>query len=112
MKITPQNVVNHELVGLKTHIVESRDFNHVCTTGTILGETREMIEIDTGEGTKSVPKNVCVFEITLPDGTLVRVDGGLLRGRPEDRMKKRLNRRRRKHSRKNENGELKRTSRH
>jgi ribonuclease P protein subunit POP4 len=92
MKITPQSIVNHELVGLQTHIVESRDPNHVCTAGTILGETKEMINIDTGKGTKAVPKNVCVFEITLPDGTLVRVNGRLLRGRPEDRMKKRLNR--------------------
>ena len=92
MKITPQNIVNHELVGLQTHIVESRDPNHVCTTGTILGETKEMINIDTGKGTKAIPKQICVFEITLPNGTVVRVDGGLLGGRPEDRMKKRLNR--------------------
>jgi len=92
MKITPQNIVNHELVGLQTHIVESRDPNHVSTTGRILGETKEMIEIDTGKGTKAVPKNICVFEMTLPNGAVVRVDGGLLRGRPEDRMKKRLNR--------------------
>jgi ribonuclease P protein subunit POP4 len=92
MKITPQNIVNHELVGLKTHIVESRDPNHVCLTGTIFGETKEMMKIDTGKGTKAVPKHVCVFEITLPDNTVVRVDGGLLGGRPEDRMKKRLNR--------------------
>ena len=92
MKITPQNIVNHELVGLQTHIVESRDPNHVCMRGTILGETKEMMEIDTGKGTKAVPKNICVFEITLPDSTVVRIDGGLLRGRPEDRMKKRFSR--------------------
>jgi ribonuclease P protein subunit POP4 len=92
MKITPQNIVNHELVGLQTHIVESRDPNHVCTTGTILGETKQTMKIDTGMGTKTVPKHICVFEITLPDDIVVRVDGGLLWGRPEDRMKKRLNR--------------------
>jgi ribonuclease P protein subunit POP4 len=92
MRIAPQNIVKHELVGLSTHIVESRDPNHVCTKGTILEETKEMIKIDTERGTIAVPKNICVFDITLPDGTVVRVDGGLLRGRPEDRMKKRLNR--------------------
>ena len=92
MRIAPQNIVKHELVGLSIHIVESSDPNHVCTKGTILGETKEMIKIDTGRGTKAVPKNICVFDITLPDGTVVRVDGGLLTGRPEDRMKKRLNR--------------------
>jgi len=92
MKIAPQNIAKHELVGLSTHIVESRDPNHVCTKGTILGETKEMIKIDTGLGTKVVPKTICVFDITLPDGTVVRIDGGLLKGKPEDRMKKRLNR--------------------
>ena len=92
MKITPKNLVKHELVGLSTHIVESKDTNHVCTRGTILGESRELIKIDTEKGTIAVSKNICVFDITLPDGTVVRIDGGLLKGRPEDRMKKRLNR--------------------
>jgi ribonuclease P protein subunit POP4 len=93
MKIAPHNIVNHELVGLSTHIVESKDPNHVCKKGTILGESKEMIQIETEKGTVTVSKNICVFDITLPDGTVVRVNGGLLRGKPEDRMKKRLNRR-------------------
>lgn len=92
MKITPQNLFRHELVGLSTHIVESKDPNQVCRQGIILGESKEMFQIDTVDGTISVPKGICVFEMTLPDETVVRVDGGLLRGRPEDRMKKRLNR--------------------
>jgi ribonuclease P protein subunit POP4 len=92
MRITPQNIVKHELVGLSTHIVESRDPNQVCRKGIILGESKEMIQIDTNEGTITVPKGICVFDMTLPDNTVVRIDGGLLRGRPEDRMKKRLKR--------------------
>ncbi|MFX1481656.1 MAG: ribonuclease P protein component 1 [Promethearchaeota archaeon] len=92
MKIVPHNLMNHELVGLSTHIVDSKDPSHVCTEGKILGESKEMFQIDTGRGTISVPKKICIFEITLPDNTVVRVDGGLLRGRPEDRMKKRSKR--------------------
>ena len=92
MKINPQNIVRHELVGLPTHIVESRDPNHVCRSGVIQGESKEMIQIITEQGMLSVPKGICVFDMTLPDNTVVRVDGCLLRGRPEDRMKKRLNR--------------------
>ena len=86
MKIAPQNIAKHELVGLSTSIVDSKDPNHVCTKGTILGESKEMIEIDTERGTIAVPKTICVFDITLPNGTVVRVDGGLLRGRREDGM--------------------------
>jgi ribonuclease P protein subunit POP4 len=92
MRITPQNIVKHELVGLSTHVVESKDPNHVCRKGVILGESKEMIQIGTQEGTIAVPKEICVFDMTLPDSTVVRIDGVLLRGRPEDRMKKRLNR--------------------
>ena len=92
MRISPQNIAKHELVGLSTHIVESKDPNHVCRKGVILGESKEMIRIGTEHGTIAVPKGICVFDMTLPDNTVVRIDGGLLRGRPEDRMKKRLNR--------------------
>ena len=92
MRITPQNIVKHELVGLETHIVQSKDPNHVCRRGIILGESREMFQIGTEQGTISVQKKICVFDMTLPDNTVVRVDGGLLWGRPEARMKKRLNR--------------------
>ncbi len=92
MTITPQNILGHELVGLPTHIVESKDPGHVCRGGVILGESKEMIRIDIGGGTISVPKGICVFDMTLPDSSVVRINGELLRGRPEDRMKKRLNR--------------------
>lgn len=92
MRIAPENIVRHELTGLATHVVDSTDPTLTCRSGTILGETKEMILLDTKTGEVNVPKSVCVFEITLPDGAHVRVDGQMLRGRPEDRMKKRLNR--------------------
>ncbi|TFG33261.1 ribonuclease P protein subunit [Candidatus Thorarchaeota archaeon] len=92
MRIAPENIVRHELTGLVTHIVESRDPTLKCRSGIILGETKEMIRLDTKSGEVNVPKSVCVFDITLPNGAVVRVDGSVLHGRPEDRMKKRLNR--------------------
>jgi len=93
MNITPENILRHELVGLSTHIVESRDPTLSCTRGTILTESREMIHLDTERGVIKTPKGVCVFDMTLPNGTVVRIDGKMLIGRPEDRVKKRLDRR-------------------
>ncbi len=93
MSITHQNLLRHELVGLETHIVGSRDPGHVCRRGTIVAESKEMIQLDTEDGDILLPKNVCVFEIKLPSGDVIRVDGDLLRGRPEDRVKKRQSRR-------------------
>ena len=92
-QITPLNILNHELIGLETHVVGSRDPSHVSKKGTVVAETREMIQLDTANGEVLLPKEICVFQITLPDGTVVQVDGNLLKGRPEDRMKKRQNRR-------------------
>lgn len=89
MRITPNNITQHELVGLSIHIVDSTDPSHVCKQGTILNESREMFQIRTKQGVVKIPKGTCVFDMTLPDNTVVRIDGGLLRGRPEDRMKKR-----------------------
>ena len=92
MRIAPENIVRHELTGLATHIVESHDPTLICRSGIILGETKEMIHLDTTDGEIHVPKSVCVFNITLPNGSVVRIDGTALKGRPEDRMKKRPNR--------------------
>jgi ribonuclease P protein subunit POP4 len=92
MRITAENVVRHELTGLSMHIVESTDPNFVCKKGIILGESKEMIHFDTNGTAVMVPKRNCVFDVTLPDGTQVRINGDVLHGRPEDRMKKRINR--------------------
>ncbi len=92
MRIAPENIVRHELTGLTTHIIESQDPTLICRSGLILGETKEMIHLDTKDGEIRVPKSVCIFNITLPNGSVVRVNGTVLRGRPEDRMKRRPNR--------------------
>lgn len=92
MNITPENILRHELTGLSTHIVESQDPNLTCRRGFILRETKGMLHLDTQRGVVKVPKDICVFEVTLPDGSIVRLDGSILLGQPEDRVKKRLNR--------------------
>jgi len=93
MTVTPMNLIQHELVGLKTHVVASRDLGQVCKSGTVVAESREMIHLNTSAGVIQLPKSICVFDMRLPDGTVVRVDGHVLKGRPEDRLKKRLSRR-------------------
>lgn len=92
MRVSSQDIIMHELVGRDVHIVQSTDSKRVCTQGVIRTETREMIGIESDTKMVMVPKRNCVFDITLPDGTKVRIDGKLLQGRPEDRMKRRLRR--------------------
>jgi ribonuclease P protein subunit POP4 len=93
VKITPTNLTKHELVGLQAHIISSKDPNHVCQSGIVVGETKKMLHLKTSKGEKKVPKDICIFDLTLPDDSTIRVNGGLLYGRPEDRMKRRARRR-------------------
>lgn len=93
MKITPINLIKHELVGLQAHIVASKDSSNICQRGVIVGESKKMLHLSTPEGVRKVPKAICTFDLTLPEGATVRVEGWNLHGRPEDRMKKRTGRR-------------------
>ncbi|MCF2137506.1 MAG: ribonuclease P protein component 1 [Candidatus Thorarchaeota archaeon] len=93
MTITPESLVKHEITGLHAHIVDARDPGLVCREGTIIGETRNMVYLETLSGLVKVPKSVSVFDMQLPNDTVVRVDGHLLAGRPEDRLKRPIKRR-------------------
>jgi ribonuclease P protein subunit POP4 len=93
MKITPTNVTKHELVGLQAHVVASNDPNQECKRGIIVGESKQMLYLKTSNNEKKIPKGICTFELTLPEGVTVRVKGSLLQERPEDRMKRRTGRR-------------------
>ncbi len=93
MSITPMNIINHELIGLNAHVIASSDPTQVCNEGVIINETREMLYLKHGAKTIKIAKKIAVFDITLPDGKVLRVDGDILRGRPEERLKKTMRRR-------------------
>ena len=90
MPITPSNIARHELIGLKVRVVSAADPTHAKVSGKVVFETNRMLQIETSRKEKSVPKEDSVFVFTLPDSTKVEVDGNLLLGRPEERIKKKL----------------------
>lgn len=91
MPITPQNLVRHELIGLEVKIAKSTDPTQRGVKGKVVDETYNILKIETKEGKeKKIPKANCVFIFTLPSGIKVEVDGKLLVGRPEDRIKKKF----------------------
>jgi ribonuclease P protein subunit POP4 len=90
MPITPYNLVRHELIGLKVKIKDSSNKSQVGLTGRVIDETFKILKIETNKGEKSIPKDVAIFIFTLSNGTKVQVDGKILIGRPEDRIKKKL----------------------
>ena len=92
MKVTPK-IVQHELIGLNARVVGSSHSKLVGIAGKIVNETRNTLVIQHKDKNKTIIKNVAVFHFTMPDGTIVEIDGKAIVGRPENRVKKRVRRR-------------------
>jgi len=70
--------------------VESLAESYVGLKGKVVDETYNMLILETPFGEKKVLKSVSKFLFTLPDRRKVMVEGLLLVGRPEERLKKRI----------------------
>jgi ribonuclease P protein subunit POP4 len=83
--ITSENIASHELIGLRTEIVESSNPQIIGLNGTIIDETKSMITIDTTNGTKMIakPNNSWKFSI---DNKYVVLNGSKIAKRPFDRI--------------------------
>jgi len=92
MRVTP-TVLQQELIGLNARVVKSSQLNYVGISGKVVDETRNTLVILSENRKKIVIKNVATFHFTLPDGTIVEIDGKAIVGRPENRVKKRARRR-------------------
>ena len=88
--IIPENLVRHELIGLEVLVERSTNKGVEGLKGTVVDESRQILIIKTGRGEKKIPKDICTFVFTLPDGKKVRIAGGILVSRPEDRIKKKF----------------------
>ena len=87
MKITPA-ILQHELIGLKAKVVQSSNPSYLGICGTVIDETQKTFKILHKEEEKVIVKQASVLHFTLADGSLVEIDGKILFGRPEDRVKK------------------------
>lgn len=86
-------IVQGEFIGLNAKVVKSRNPSYVGISGKVVNETRNTLAIRHKNEDKVILKEGSVFQFTLPNGTLVQIEGNVILGRPEDRMKKRLKRR-------------------
>jgi len=88
--ITEKNLVRHELIGLEVGVKKSTNKSQIGIKGRVVDETYNMLVIETKKGEKKVEKKSCVFIFKLPNGKKVEVEGWVLVGRPEDRIKKKF----------------------
>ncbi|UCH32078.1 MAG: ribonuclease P protein subunit [Candidatus Bathyarchaeota archaeon] len=96
MKVTPA-IIYHEFLGLKAKVVRASNPSIIGISGEILDETRNTIVLFHEDNPKSrrrktIVKKQAVFHLTLPDATVVEIDGKTIIGRPEERLKRRIRR--------------------
>lgn len=91
MKVTP-SIIEQEFIGLEAKVTKSSNLSNIGIAGTIINETRNTLIILQDNRKKTVVKNQAIFHFTFPDTSIVEIDGKILTGRPEDRLKKRVRR--------------------
>jgi len=91
MKVTP-DIIRYEFIGTEGKVAKSTHSGYVGIRGKVINETRNTFTILHEEERKIVVKKTAVFHFKFSDGTTVEIDGKLLVGRPEDRLKRRIRR--------------------
>ena len=91
MKITP-DIIRYEFIGAQALVAQSLNKDYVGVGGLVVGETKNTLQLQNGGKTRSVIKDAASFDFTFSDGSVVEVDGKLLVGRSEDRLKKTVKR--------------------
>ncbi|ENN96176.1 ribonuclease P protein component 1 [Methanocaldococcus villosus KIN24-T80] len=88
--MNPKDILRHELIGLKVEIVHAKNKSMIGIKGKVVDETRKTLIIEKDSGKEVViPKDIAIFLFHL-DNCKVKVDGRLLIGRPEERLKKKI----------------------
>jgi ribonuclease P protein subunit POP4 len=91
LKVKP-TIAQQEFIGLEASVTRSTNQDDMHITGVVVDETRKTFVILQDRKKKTVMKNQTLFHFTLPDNTIVEIEGGVLLGRPEERLKKRIRR--------------------
>ncbi len=91
MKVTP-DIIRSEFMGTEAKVAKSTHPNYVGISGKIIDETRNTLTILQEGKKRIVVKDSAIFHFKFSDGTTIEINGKLLAGRPEDRLKKHIRR--------------------
>jgi ribonuclease P protein subunit POP4 len=92
MKIKP-DIIQHEFIGLEAKVTDSTNPGYIGISGEVIDETYNTLTILNKTEKKIIIKDVAVIHLTMPDGKIVEIDGKVLLGRPQDRIKRRISKR-------------------
>jgi len=85
-EITKENILGHEMIGLKLNVIKSTDPKRIGVKGIVVDETQNTFIIIQNGKEQTLPKKECVFEFDL-NGEKVIVEGKKILRRSEDRTK-------------------------
>ena len=86
------NIIRCEFIGTDIKIARSSHTCNVGIYGKVVGETRNTFAILQKGKEKIIAKDSSIFHFMFADRTIVEVNGKLLVGKPEDRLKKNVRR--------------------
>ena len=72
-----------DLIGKNVTISESKNKEIIGINGKIIMETKNMIVINTKNGKRSIPKNICQLS---NNGEIIQTDSTKLKKRPHERL--------------------------
>ena len=81
MKLTTAS--KFDLIGQEVTIVKSKNTEIIGINGKIIMETKNMIVIDTKNGKRNIPKNICQLS---NKGEVIETDSTKLNKRPHERL--------------------------
>ncbi len=84
------NLPRHELIGLEVEVVESENPAEEDIHGKIVDEDKSVLKVECEGDEKTLAKKGRTFKFKLPSGEECKIEGELLEGRPEERIKKKL----------------------
>jgi ribonuclease P protein subunit POP4 len=86
--ISPNNIHQHELIGLNVTIISATDKQLLGLKGQVIDESKNLltIELEPKKRVKILKKD-CTFRFTLPSGEKVDVEGQIIKDKPENRLK-------------------------
>ncbi|MFH1788639.1 MAG: ribonuclease P protein subunit [Candidatus Altiarchaeota archaeon] len=89
--ITPYNILRHELIGLEAEVTDAQDRKLKGLSGQVVAESKNTITLKKGNAAaRTLPKEKVTFKLELPGKTVLEVEGRLLSGRPQERIKKKI----------------------
>jgi RNase P/RNase MRP subunit p29 len=78
-----ETISEYDLIGQEITITQSKNEEIVGLKGKVIMETKNMITVNTDDGKKNIPKDICQFS---NDQGILETDSTKLSKRPHERM--------------------------